>query len=65
MCMLFGIFEVISIYENIIQKSTSNCFDSFNSSDKTGMQISIFSFALDKFKSSFKVFVNCRSKIVM
>ena len=67
--VVFNVQAILYFWDNFHllkhypKKEPQNCFDSFNNSNKTGMQISTFSFALDK--SLFKVSVNCRSKIVM
>ena len=46
-------------------KVPQNCFNSFNYSNQTCIQVSKFSFALDKQKKWFKVSVNCWSEAVM
>ena len=46
-------------------KVPQNFFDLFNCANQTGAQISKFSFCLKKQKTDFKVFVNCRSELVM
>ena len=46
-------------------KVRQNCFDSFSRPNQTGMQIFKFSFALDKWKNWFEIFVNCWGENVM
>ena len=46
-------------------KVPQNCFNSFSCSNETWIQVSKSSFALDKQKSQFKVFVNCRNETVI
>ena len=44
-------------------KVPQSCFDSFNCSNQTSMQVSAVLFALDKLKKNwFKVFTNGQSK---
>ena len=51
MCSYIVVFNVQAILYFLRQFSFINCFDLFNYSNKTGMQISKCSFALVKFKN--------------
>ena len=52
----------VNLLKHYPVKVSQNCFCSFNCSNQTGMQVSESWFALDKSKTWFKVFVNCRNK---
>ena len=62
---IYYFWDNVHLLKHYSIKLPQNWFDSSNCTNQTGIQISKFSFALDKFKNWFKAFVNCRSENVM
>ena len=56
--------ENVHLFKYYPVKVPRNYFNSFNYLHQTCIQVSKFSFALDKSKEWFKVFVNCRNEIL-
>ena len=57
-------WENVHLFKYYPVKVPRNYFNSFNYLNQTCIQVSKFSFALDKSKEWFKVFVNCRNEIL-
>ena len=68
---VFSEHDILHFWDNVnlckyySVKVTRNCFSYFNCFNQTWIKVSKFSFALDKKKNWFKVFVNYRNETVM
>ena len=56
-------WENVHSFKHYPVKVPQNCFNLFNYSNQTCIQVSKFSFVLDKEKNWFRVFVYCRMKL--